>query len=119
MLIVVLPHPMLTVSPEIMTGADLHRLLLAKWGKSYDLRIQRRRQRVLLMVMWRYQEQQSFPMSQADYLDHLDAIAEQLCEWGVAEAISAELRATPQRPRLGKAIAIPVDLGVRASEWLL
>ena len=102
-----------------MTGADLHRLLLDKWGKSYDLRIQRRRQRVLLMVMWRYQEQQSFPMSLEDYLEHLDSITEQLCEWGAAETVFAELRATPQRPRLGKAIAIPVDLGVRAAEWLL
>ncbi|MEO1131105.1 MAG: DUF3067 family protein [Cyanobacteria bacterium J06639_1] len=102
-----------------MTGAELHRLLLDKWGKSYDIRIQRRRQRVLLMVMWRYREQQSFPLSEEDYLAHLDTIAEQLCDWGAAEAVAAELRKTPQRPRLGKAIAIPVDLGVRASEWLL
>ncbi|MEM6446759.1 MAG: DUF3067 family protein [Cyanobacteria bacterium J06642_2] len=102
-----------------MTGADLHRLLLEKWGKSYDIQLQRRRQRVLLMVMWRYQEQQSFPLSREDYLLRLDAVVEQLQEWGAAEAVGAEIRKTPQRPRLGKAIAIPVDLGVRASEWLL
>lgn len=102
-----------------MTGADLHRLLLEKWGKSYDIQIQRRRQRVLLMVMWRYQEQQSFPLSQDDYLARLDAVVEQLRDWGATEAVMAEIQRSPQRPRLGKAIAIPVDLGVRASEWLL
>jgi hypothetical protein len=102
-----------------MTGAEFRQFLLQKWGKSYDVRLQRRRDRVLLLVMWKFLEQQSFPLSEADYLEHLELVLERLSDWGVLESALQDIQTTRQKPRLGKAVTIPLDLGERASEWLL
>ena len=69
--------------------------------------------------MWRYLEQASFPMSESDYLAHLDEVTAYLNAWGAADQIQSFITETNERPRLGKAVSIPVDLGSRASEWLL
>ena len=97
-----------------MTGQDLHRLLIEKWGYSYDVQLRKQPRKVFFQVMWRYLEQASFPMSEAAYEMHLDEVVSYLYAWGAAEQIQAFIG-----PRLGKAVSIPVDLGARASEWLL
>ncbi|MFQ3613422.1 MAG: DUF3067 family protein, partial [Cyanobacteriota bacterium] len=51
-----------------MTGSDFQALLQEKWGHSYDVQLRRVNQKVVLLVMWRYLEQPSFPMSEAEYL---------------------------------------------------
>ncbi len=106
-----------------MTGSDLRQLLVEKWGRSYDVQLRRVGERVSLLVMWRYLEQQTFPLSEAEYLAHLEEIVSHLQEWGVWQVVSEEILTTRQRPRMGKAVTIPLDLdenlGERASEWLL
>ncbi|MEN9231521.1 MAG: DUF3067 family protein [Thermostichus sp. DG02_5_bins_236] len=107
---------------NLMTGSDFQSLLQEKWGHSYDVQLRRVNQRVVLLVMWRYLEQPSFPMSEAEYLAHLQGIVAHLQAWGVWEAVQSEIEATRQKPRMGKAVTIPLDLagmGERASEWLL
>ncbi|MEL6779550.1 MAG: DUF3067 family protein [Cyanobacteria bacterium J06597_16] len=102
-----------------MTGQDLHTLLVEKWGYSYDVQLRKLPRKVFFQVMWRYVEQASFPMSEADYMAHLDDVVAYLNAWGAAEQIQSFIEQTSERPRLGKAVSIPVDLGSRASEWLL
>lgn len=105
-----------------MTGSDFQALLREKWGYSYDVQLRRMGGRVVLLVMWRYLEQPSFPLSEAEYLAHLENVLAHLQAWGVWEAVRREIEATRQRPRMGKAVAIPLDLqkvGERVSEWLL
>ena len=102
-----------------MTGQDLHELLPSKWGCSYDLQLRRTQGKILLQVMWRYLEQVSFPMTEAEYLAHLDQIANYLEGWGSVSQVEDYLERTKERPRLGKAVSIPLDLGERSSEWLL
>jgi hypothetical protein len=50
-----------------------------KYGKTYDLSIVRRqipgKTLVALNVMWTHLEQQSFPMTEAEYMDKFDSIA--------------------------------------------
>ena len=65
-----------------MTGKDLHQLLLNKWGRSYDVQLRRTQGKVFLQVMWKYLEQASFPLSEAEYQVHLDTIASYLNEFG-------------------------------------
>ncbi len=112
-----------TLSNVKMTGSDLRQLVLEKWGRSYDVQLRRVGDRVSLLVMWRYLEQQSFPLSEEEYLAHLGEIVSHLQEWGVWETVADEIQSTRQRPRMGKAVTIPLDLdetlGERASEWLL
>ncbi len=102
-----------------MTGSELRQLIRQKWGYSYDLQLRRVRDRVFLQVMWRYQEQASFPLAEGEYLDRLEAIAHRLEAWDSVEAVCEFVRQTRERPRLGKAVNIPLDLGEVASEWLL
>jgi hypothetical protein len=102
-----------------MTAEELHRLLVHKWGKSYDLQLRRIQDQIFLQVMWKYLEQASFPRSEADYFAHLGAIAEYLNAWGSEQYIRQYIEQTRDRPRLGKAVSIPIELGERASEWLL
>ena len=102
-----------------MTGRDLHELLLAKWGCSYDIQLRRTQGKIFVQVMWRYLEQVSFPMTEDEYLAHLDQVANYLEGWGSVSQVKGYLSRTKERPRLGKAVSIPLDLGERSSEWLL
>jgi hypothetical protein len=83
-----------------MTGADLQQLLRSKWGRSYDIQLRRIKDKIHVQVMWKY-------------------LASYLHEWGGIEQFQAFIRETRERPRLGKAVSLALDLGERASEWLI
>jgi hypothetical protein len=102
-----------------MTGQDLRQLLLNKWGRSYDIQIRRTQGKIFVQVMWKYQEQTSFPLSETEYLEHLDTVAHYLNAWGGTTQVQDYIQRTRERPRLGKAVSIPIELGERSSEWLL
>ncbi|BFM39684.1 DUF3067 family protein [Synechocystis sp. LKSZ1] len=102
-----------------MTGPELRQLLLDKWGYSYDIQLRRVRGQIFLQVMWKYLEQASFPLSEEDYLAHLSTIADYLQAWGSGDQVKRFCQQTKERPRLGKAVNIPLDLGGRAVEWIL
>lgn len=102
-----------------MTGSELHELIVSKWGYSFDVQFRRLQDQIFFQVMWRYLEQVSFPLSEDEYLAHLNEVATYLVGWGQAEYIRQMIADTRDRPRLGKAVSIPLDLGERSSEWLL
>ncbi|MBD2230948.1 DUF3067 family protein [Phormidium tenue] len=101
-----------------MTGADLQALLIDKWGYSFDIQFRRTQGKIFLQVMWRYLEQVSFPLSEEEYLAHLNQVMLYLYEWGQVEYVQQQIAETRDRPRLGKAVSILLPLGERASEWL-
>lgn len=102
-----------------MTGQELRQLLIDKWGYSYDVQFRRTQGKIFLQVMWKYLEQVSFPLSEAEYQEHLDSVANYLNALGGTEQVLTFITKTRERPRLGKAVSIPLDLGERASEWIL
>ncbi|HEY9904270.1 MAG TPA: DUF3067 family protein [Candidatus Sericytochromatia bacterium] len=102
-----------------MTGQDLRQLLLNKWGRSYDIQIRRTQGKIFVQVMWKYLEQASFPLSEAEYMEHLSQVASLLHAWGGTTQVQDYIQQTRDRPRLGKAVSIQIELGERASEWLL
>ncbi|AFY41595.1 DUF3067 family protein [Nostoc sp. PCC 7107] len=102
-----------------MTGKELHQLLLDKWGHSYDVQFRRTQGKIFLQVMWKYLEQASFPLTEAEYQEHLDTIANYLNALGGTAQVQTFVAQTKERPRLGKAVSIPLDLGERASEWIV
>jgi hypothetical protein len=102
-----------------MTGEELHQLLLTKWGRSFDVQLRRSQNKLFLQVMWKYLEQASFPMTEAEYLAHLDQVANYLTAWSSTVQVQNFIEQTRERPRLGKAVSIPIDLGERASEWIV
>jgi hypothetical protein len=102
-----------------MTGQELQQLLLDKWGRSFDIQIRRTQGKIFVQVMWRYLEQASFPMTEEEYQQHLNAVAQYLHAWGGTEPVRQFITKTREKPRLGKAVSIPLELGERASEWML
>ena len=95
-------------------------MLQVRWQVSYDLQLVQRRGRVYLQVMWAYLEQQSFPLGEEGYRAKLEELVGLLNGLGVAERVRDWLRTTRDRPRLGKALSLPLELPPgRASEFLL
>lgn len=102
-----------------MTPEDFQELLINKWGYSFDVQIRKTPTQVFFQIMWRYLEQVSFPMDEDEYLAHLKDIVMYLEAMGCLTQVQMAIEQTTERPRLGKAVSIPIDLGRRASEWLL
>lgn len=102
-----------------MTGLELREILWQKWGRSFDVQLRQLKGEWYFQVMWKYLEQASFPLSETAYEEHLQAIATYLAEWGAAQQVQEYLAETKERPRVGKAISIRLELGARASEWTL
>lgn len=102
-----------------MTGQELRQLLLDKWGRSYDIQLRRTQGKIFVQVMWKYLEQISFPLTEAEYLAHLDRVAAYLHAWGAVTQVENYVDQTRDRPRLGRAVSVPLELGERASEWIL
>ena len=103
-----------------LTSEELLGLLRSRWQASYDLQLVQRRGRFYLQVMWAYLEQQSFPMSPEAYAAKLEQTAGLLNGLGVAAQVRQWLATTPDKPRLGRAMALALELPPeRASEFLL
>ncbi|MEM8640516.1 MAG: DUF3067 family protein [Cyanobacteria bacterium P01_G01_bin.54] len=102
-----------------MTGLELCQLIRHKWGYAYDVQLRKVKDTLYFQVMWRYLEQVSFPLSEVEYLEHLNAIASYLEVWGCVEQVQQQIEQTSKRPRLGHAVSFPLDLGDRTSEWIL
>ncbi|MBA0607360.1 hypothetical protein Godav_019675 [Gossypium davidsonii] len=74
-----------------------------------------------LNVMWKYMEQRSFPLTEEEYLLRLDDVANTLKCWGAVSHIRNSLAKLKERPRIGKAVSIFIDMdetGGRANEWI-
>ncbi|MFN9607717.1 MAG: DUF3067 family protein [Pseudanabaena sp.] len=102
-----------------MTGKQLRLAIADKWNFSYDVQLRKTQGKIFLQVMWRYQEQQSFSMNDVEFMQHLDTIASYLSDWGVVEQVQTFIANTKERPRLGKAVSIPLQIGDRSLEWLV
>ncbi|MEL6221251.1 MAG: DUF3067 family protein [Cyanobacteria bacterium J06626_14] len=102
-----------------MTGEDLHRLIIGKWGQSFDVQIRKVQDRFFVQIMWRFLEQASFPLSEDEYMEQLGTVAGYINAWGCSEHVATFIEKTTEKPRLGKAVNIPVELGARASEWFV
>ena len=103
-----------------LSAGEVITLLRQRWQASYDLQLVQRRGRVYLQVMWAYQEQQSFPLSAEDYERHIGELVLVLNSLGVAADVRAWLLHCPDRPRLGKALSLALELPPgRRSEFVL
>ncbi|MFN5195268.1 MAG: DUF3067 family protein [Cyanobacteriota bacterium] len=108
------------MSSSPLSGTELVTLLRERWQASYHLQLVQRRGRLYLHVMWGHLEQQSFPLSAEAYADHLEELAGALNDLGAAQDVRQWLASVRDRPRLGKALSLPIEVrGGRASEFVL
>ena len=69
--------------------------------------------------MWKYLGQRSFPMSEKRYMEQLDAVAELVTEWGVADQVRREVLACPKNPVLDTTGANAVHIALDVDAELL
>lgn len=107
------------------SGADLATLIRNKYGRSYDVQLIKKefmgRNLLALNVMWKYVEQRSFPLTEEEYILRLDDVANNLKCWGAVSHIRNSLAKSKERPRIGKAVSIFIDMdesGSRSNEWI-
>jgi|TARA_B100001540_G_scaffold310636_1_gene328717 hypothetical protein len=102
-----------------MSGDELRNIVLKRYGRLYDARICQRRDRfnklqIYLQIMWKFLGQKSFPLSEAEYVEQTDAVAELLSEWGVGDVVREALPKHPKVPKMdttgANAVMIPLGL---------
>ncbi|KAG7672563.1 hypothetical protein Ndes2526B_g08915 [Nannochloris sp. 'desiccata'] len=112
-------------SPSI-SGSELRELILDKFNREYDCRLTRRGKRMYLQIFWKFLGQRSFPLTEEEYQLQLDAVAEYLTMWGVADIVREGIKAAKYAPGHtigGGARAFSIPLGVdvgengRSNEW--
>ncbi|KAJ4802491.1 Protease [Rhynchospora pubera] len=107
------------------SGLDLANLIKEKYGRSYDVQLIKKefmgKNLLAMNVMWKYREQRSFPLSEEEYLLRLDDVANTLKCWGAVSHVRNSLAKLKERPRIGKAVSIFIDMdesGGRSNEWI-
>ncbi|KAF3778109.1 hypothetical protein EJ110_NYTH44173 [Nymphaea thermarum] len=107
------------------TGMDLATLIRKKYGRSYDVQLIKKefmgRNLLAMNVMWKFMEQRSFPLTEEEYLLRLDDVANTLKCWGAVSHVRNSLARMKDRPRIGKAVSIFIDMdesGGRSKEWI-
>ncbi|KAL7605143.1 uncharacterized protein LOC111914649 [Lactuca sativa] len=113
------------VDDSAFSGIDLATLIRKKYGRSYDVQLIKKefmgKNLLALNVMWKYMEQRSFPLTEEEYLLRLDDVANTLKCWGAVSHIRNSLEKLKERPRIGKAVSIFIDMdesGGRTNEWI-
>eukprot|EP00904_Undaria_pinnatifida_P012697 jgi/Undpi1/8558/HiC_scaffold_25.g11023.m1 len=98
------------------TGYDMYDLIVDKFDVPYDVQINKTvfagKPVLCLNVMWKYLGQSSFHLSEQEYLEHLQALAELLQEWDRVDHFKRAVADTKKRPNpyFGYAVALPLDL---------
>ncbi|KAL9682823.1 hypothetical protein QQ045_014632 [Rhodiola kirilowii] len=116
---------MIGTNDSSFNGLDLATLIRNKYGRSYDVQLIKKefmgKNLLAMNVMWKYMEQRSFPLTEEEYILRLDDVANTLRCWGAVSHIRNSLAKSRERPRIGKAVSIFIDMdesGGRANEWI-
>ena len=114
---------MLEINPEPAAEAlsveEVISCLRQRWRATYDLQLVVRRDRLYLQVMWAYLEQQSFPMDESTYREHIADVLDVVNRLGLAAEVREWLATTRDKPRLGKALSLHLNARGDAADSLL
>mmetsp|Transcript_50841 Transcript_50841/g.106232 ORF Transcript_50841/g.106232 Transcript_50841/m.106232 type:complete len:218 (-) Transcript_50841:51-704(-) len=97
-------------------GYQLRDLIVEKWTVPYDVQFKREvfmgKPMLFLNVMWKFEGQMSFPLTEQEYLEHLQAIAELLIRWDRVEHVRTLIKECKKFPNayFGYAVPLPLDL---------
>ena len=91
----------------------------SRWQVTYDLQLIKRNKCLYIQIMWGYLEQKSFPLDEEEYILHLNNVLEVINRIGSANQVREWLFNTPRKPRIGRAISLPLRSGEGLEEYLL
>ena len=105
--------------PQPRSVEELISGLRQRWRATYDLQLVVRRRRLYLQVMWAYLEQQSFPMDESTYREHVAEVLDVVNRLGLAGEVRQWLAETRDKPRLGKALSLQLEAKGPQAESML
>ena len=70
-------------------------------------------------MMWRYLEQQSFPLDEATYKTNLNDILEVINRLGLSSFVREWLQTIDAKPRLGRALVLFLPAQIGSEEFIL
>ncbi len=106
-------------SPIPLEVDEVMRCLRRRWGVTYDLKLLIKRDRIYLQMMWGFLEQQSFPLDEETFREHLNRTLEIINRGGQSDLVRNWLENVQAKPRLGKAITLPLPIDQRMDEFVL
>jgi len=93
--------------------------LVKRWGKKYDFRLFTRKNNLYFQMMWKFLEQESFPLSEEEYKSSLAEKLEILNRCGYSDEVRNWLRTVNSRPRLGRAVSLQLSINEKMKEFLI
>ena len=93
--------------------------LVNRWGKKYDFRLFIRDNYIYFQMMWKFLEQESFPLNEIEYRKSLAEKIEILNRGGYSEEVRNWLKTENSRPRLGKAVSLQLQVNEKMKEFLI
>ena len=72
-----------------------------------------------LQMMWRFLEQQSFPLDEDTFRENLNRTLEIINRAGQSDCVRNWVKNVQAKPRLGRAITLPLPMEQRTSEFVL
>ena len=90
-----------------------------RWGRKYDFRLFKRKDYLYFQMMWKYLEQESFPMSEAQYRTSLSEKIEILNRGGYSDCVREWISTVNSRPRLGRAVSLQLKINEKMKEFLI
>ena len=93
--------------------------LVNRWGKKYDFRLFTRKNNLYFQMMWKFLEQESFPLTEEEYKTSLAEKIEILNRCGYSDEVRNWLRTVNSRPRLGRAVSLQLSINEKMKEFLL
>ncbi len=111
--------PISSNSSVPLSVEEVMRLLRIRWGVAYDLQLVLREKRLYLQIMWGYLEQQSFPMDEKGYRSNLNKVLEVINRLDQAHRVREWLVNENDKPRVGRALTLPLKGDERLEEFVL
>tara|TARA_Y100000589_G_scaffold47019_1_gene39452 strand:+ start:714 stop:1031 length:318 start_codon:yes stop_codon:yes gene_type:complete len=93
--------------------------LVNRWGRKYDFKLFKRANFLYFQMMWKYLEQESFPMSETEYKESIAAKIEVLNRGGYSDEVRKWLQTVKLKPRLGRAVSLQLEINEKMREFLL
>ncbi len=106
-------------SPIPLEVDEVVACLRRRWGVTYDLKLLLKRDRIYLQMMWGFLEQQSFPLDEETYRENLNRTLEIINRAGQSDFVRKWLKNVHAKPRLGRALTLPLPIDPRMSEFVL
>ena len=69
--------------------------------------------------MWRFLEQQSFPLNESDYCENLAYVIEVINRLGKAAEVRAWLSTVEGEPKIGRALSLPLRVEEMLGEFVI